>query len=122
MRRTLTALAATAVLGAVVTAVPASAESTKGPKVGTWTCTDAAAAPLASLELFKGNKYALDGGDKAKYVYKVGQQKMKFKTGDFAVYYGLFDTETKTLALHSVADDAAAGSCTRDEVVVTPAP
>lgn len=127
MRRIATAVATAAILGVVGTAVPASASSSAkaapGLKAGTWTCTDTAAAPLAALETFKGNKYAVDGGDKGKYVYKVGQKLLKFKTGAFAdLYNGTYDKETKTITLHNLADGTDAGTCTRDEVPVTPAP
>lgn len=123
MRRIATAVAAAAILGVVGTAVPASAssESVPGLKAGTWTCVDTAAAPLAALETFKGNKYAVDGGDKGKYVYKVGQKLLKFKTGAFAdLYNGSYDKETKTITLHNLADGTDAGTCTRDEAPVTP--
>lgn len=125
MRRALTVLATSAVLGSLAVSAPASAAAAKGPGLGTWTCSDAAAATtaVAALELVKGNKYAVDGGDKAKYVYKAGQDKVKFKSGAYeGVYYGLFDKETKILALHAVADDDVWASCVRDEPAPEPAP
>lgn len=123
MRRALTVLATSAVLGSLAFSVPASAAAAKGPKLGTWTCSDATPTAVAALELFKGNKYAVDGGDKAKYVYKAGRDKVKFKSGAYeGVYYGLFDKETKTLALHAVADDTVWASCVRDEPAPEPAP
>ncbi len=123
MRRLLTVLTAAAAVGAVAVSSPATAAAAKGPKLGSWTCSDTAAAPVAALELFKGNKYAVDGGDKAKYVYKAGQHKLKFKSGDYeGVYYGTFDTETKAIALHTMTDDTVWASCIRDAVVEEPAP
>lgn len=123
MRGTLTVLATAAVIGAMAVSSPASAAAAKGPKLGSWTCSDAAAAPVAALELSKGNRYAVDGGDKAKYVYKAGKQRLKFKSGAYEdVYYGMFDKETKTIALHTMADDSVWASCTRAEVVEEPAP
>ena len=124
MRRS--AIVTVAVIGAVATATPAIAVPKHAPQLGGWWCAAAEAAPdstasVTTLELFKGNKYAVDGGDKAKYVYKVGQKKMKFKTGDLSGdYYGAYDKETKTLTLHAAADDAAWATCTQEEPVVEP--
>lgn len=122
MRRFLPAVAAAVVIVGS-TLAPAGAAAAKGPKLGAWTCADAAAAPVAALELFKGNKYAVDGGDKAKYVYKAGQDKVKFKSGVYEdVYYGVYDREAKTITLHSTADDTAWATCSRDaEVPEVPA-
>jgi hypothetical protein len=121
MRRS--AIVTAAVIGAVATAAPATAVPKHAPQLGDWWCADTAAAPVATLELFKGNKYAVDGGDKAKYVYKVGQKKLKFKTGDLAGdHYGSYDKQTKTLTLHATADDAAWATCTQEEPVTEPTP
>ena len=117
MRRLLTVLATAAVVGGLAVSSPAAAAG-KAPKLnGDWTCSDATPAPVASLEFFKGNKYAVDGGDKAKYVYKVGLHRVKFKSGAYEdVYYGTFDKETKTISLTAIADDTLWATCARDEV------
>lgn len=123
MRRVLTVLATSAVLGSLVVASPASAAAAKGPKVGAWTCSDTTPTAVAALELFKGNKYAVDGGDRAKYVYKAGKDKVKFKSGVYeGVYYGVFDKSAKTITLHAMADDSVWASCVRDEPAPEPAP
>ena len=102
-------------------AAPASAEAKKGPRLGDWTCV--AGEATSTLTLTKGNRYAVDGGDRAKYVFKTGQNKMKFKSGDYAgAYQGSYDRATKTLSLVSLADGSTAGTCTRVEDVPVPAP
>lgn len=116
MRRIITAVAVAAALAAT-TAAPAEAAG-KAPKLnGSWTCASSAGGdlPLATVDFSKGNKYAANGDtEKGKYVYKVGQQKIKFKTGVWADYfYGAYDKETKTFTLVNVADDTAAGVCSR---------
>ena len=119
MRHALTVLATSAVLGSLVVASPASAAAAKGPQVGSWTC--AATPDAVALDLFKGNKYAVDGGDRAKYVYKAGKDKVKFKSGVYeGVYYGVFDKPTKTITLHAMADGSVWASCVRDEPVPAP--
>ena len=101
-------------------AAPALAEAKKGPHLGDWTCV--AGEATSTLTLTKGNRYAVDGGDAAKYVFKAGQNKLKFKTGDYSdLYRGSWDRATKTLSLVSLADDSTIGSCTRVEDT-TPAP
>ena len=150
MRRSLLPLVVAAVLAASQSAkTPAEAAATKGPEArrldvrrrgpradradphGAHESTEptdsaedttATEAPV-SFELFKGNKYAADGAtEKAKYVYKVGQQKLKFKTGALSgSFYGTYDKETRSLTLHAMVDDSVWASCTRDEVPEEPA-
>jgi len=101
-------------------AAPALAEAKKGPKLGAWSC--AAGEATSTLSLSKGNRYVVDGGDPAKYVFKTGQNKLKFKTGDYAeLYQGSYDRETKTLSLGSLADGSTVGTCTRVEDAPVPA-
>ncbi len=116
MRRSLPALAVAAVIvGSAV--APAEAASAKRPELGAWTCSDATPAVVAALELHKGTKYSVDGGDKAKYVYKTGQHKLKFKSGAFEdVYYGVYDKDARTITLHAKADDTTWATCIHDEV------
>ena len=100
---------------------PALAEAKKGPHLGDWTCV--AGETTSTLTLTKGNRYAVDGGDRAKYVFKAGQDKMKFKTGDYAgLYQGTYDRATKTLSLVNLADGSTTGTCTRVEDAPVPAP
>jgi len=102
-------------------AAPALAEAKKGPRLGDWSC--AAGETTSTLSLTKGNRYAVDGGDPAKYVFKTGQDKLKFKTGDYAeLYQGSYDRETKTLSLVSLADGSTAGTCARVEDAPVPTP
>lgn len=102
-------------------AAPALAEAKKGPHLGDWTCV--AGEATSTLTLTKGNRYAVDGGDTAKYVFKTGQDNLKFKTGDYAgLYRGSWDRATKTLSLVSLVDDSTVGTCTRVEDAPVPAP
>ena len=102
-------------------AAPALAEAKKGPHRGDWTCV--AGDATSTLTLAKGNRYAVDGGAAAKYVFKTGQDNLKFKTGDYAgLYRGSWDRATKTLSLVSLADDSTVGTCTRVEDTPVPAP
>ena len=113
------ALAAGLLAGSV--AAPALAEAKKGPRLGDWTCVTGEAA--STLTLLKGNRYVVDGGDRAKYVFKTGQNTLKFKSGDYAdVLRGSYDRETKTLTLVSVADGSVLGSCVRAADAPAPAP
>ena len=116
-----TAALAAGLLAASV-AAPALAEAKKGPHLGDWTCV-AGDLTTSTLTLTKGNRYAVDGGDRAKYVFKTGQNTLKFKTGDLAgVYQGSWDRATATLSLVSLADGTTAGSCTRAVDAPAPAP
>ena len=119
MNRLVTTLATGAVIGAVLTASPAMAEAKKGPKLGAWTC-DNAGVPFATLDLFKGNKYAANGeAEKGKYVYKAGQKKLKFKSGTWeGVLWGEYDRDAKAITLYSVETSAAEAVCT--QAVVEP--
>lgn len=125
MRRFLTVLATAAVVGAMAVSSPASAAAAKGPKLGSWTCAgEASEVPFATFELFKGNKYAANGDtEKAKYVYKAGKQKLKFKSGVWEdLFYGVYDKDAKTVTLHNFSDDTTASTCSRDADEVAPTP
>lgn len=111
LRRTGTVVAGAAMLGLVVAAGPADAAARKGPKLGDWTCTIVSSAATPTLTLHKGNKYAVDGADKGKYVYKAGHKKLHFKTGGFSAYYATFDPSTSSLTLYTKADDTTDGGC-----------
>lgn len=119
MRRLITVLAVTVALGATA-AAPAQAASAKRPQLGDWTCAspDGGAVPFATLDLFKGNKYAANGDtEKAKYVYKTGQHKLKFKTGIWAdTFYGTYDKDAATITLVNLSDDTVASTCTHDPI------
>ena len=102
-------------------AAPAMAEAKKGPRLGAWTC--AAGEATSTLSLTKGNRYAVDGGAPAKYVFKTGHNTLTFKTGDYAdVVQGSWDRETRTLSLVSLADGSTVGTCTRVEAAPVPIP
>ena len=112
MRRIVTTLAVAAAVAAT-TAAPAEAAAAK-PAKGDYTCVaDGGTMPMATMTLFKGSKYAATGDtEKAKYVYKTGKKKLVFKSGVWKdVFYGMYDKETRTVALHQVSDDAVAGVC-----------
>lgn len=98
-------------LGLVVASGPADAAARKGPKLGDWTCTIISSGSVPTLTLHKGNKYAVDGADKGKYVYKAGHKKLHFKTGGFSAYYATFDPSTSSLTLFTKADDTHDGGC-----------
>ena len=120
MRRLISALVIATALGSAV-AAPAEAAPVKKPKLGLYTCaapgTDGS-VPMATLELYKGNKYAANGDtEKGKYVYKAGQKTLKFKSGIWKDYFkGTYDKDAQTITLVNLADDSTAGVCTQPAV------
>lgn len=110
VRRAGLALVAAALSSSAVAALPAhAAQGHQRPHHGDWTCTTGSVLTLA-----KGNKYTVDAGAKAKYVYKTGQHRLKFKNGDWSdLYYATYDRATVTFTLVNKADDTEAGTCTQ---------
>lgn len=118
MRRALTALALVAALASIA-AAPADAApgAKKAPKPGSWTCENGGTVPFATLQLFKGNKYAANGDtEKGKYVYKAGQKRLKFKSGVWeGLYYGEYAKDTSMITLFSVESTDPEAICHRDD-------
>lgn len=126
MRRALTALALGAALASAAAAPADAAPDTapdtapgakKAPKPGAWTCENGGTVPFATLELFKGNKYAANGDtEKGKYVYKAGQSRLKFKSGVWeGLYYGEYAKDTLVITLFSVESTDPEAICHRDD-------
>ena len=99
----------------VVSLLVAASAHAAGPKRGNYTCSDANYNVMASMQIVDKKTYRLNDGKKAKYKYSAAKHTLKFKSGDFkGVYYGFYDTHSKTIDLRDPADDFYYGTCSRD--------